>query len=147
MFHGEIRQCIWIVGRILRGARVGVFRDLFRKGEIHAEGIALIEKARSRLPEVRVEEVDVTANPEVAVKYRATATPALMSLAGRANWWAPKPLRRFHLRWGLWENEPVALPELKRAGYAGGLSAGLLAAGGGNAHRALARISGKARCR
>jgi amidase len=29
----------------LRGARVGVFRDLFRKGSHHAEGIALIEVA------------------------------------------------------------------------------------------------------
>ena len=38
---------------------------------------ALIEKARSRLPDIRVEEVDVTANPEVAVKYRVTATPAI----------------------------------------------------------------------
>jgi Asp-tRNA(Asn)/Glu-tRNA(Gln) amidotransferase A subunit family amidase len=29
----------------LRGARVGVFRDLFRKGEKHTEGVAMIEKA------------------------------------------------------------------------------------------------------
>lgn len=29
----------------LRGARIGVFRDLFREGDIHKEGIALIEKA------------------------------------------------------------------------------------------------------
>jgi Asp-tRNA(Asn)/Glu-tRNA(Gln) amidotransferase A subunit family amidase len=29
----------------LRGARIGVFRDLFRKGDMHAEGIALIETA------------------------------------------------------------------------------------------------------
>ncbi len=46
-----------------------------------------------------------------AFLVRATLTPALMKMAGRANWWAPRPLRRFHLRWGLWENEPVALPE------------------------------------
>jgi RND superfamily putative drug exporter len=45
-----------------------------------------------------------------AFVVRATLTPALMTLAGRWNWWAPKPLRRFHLRWGLWENEPVELP-------------------------------------
>ena len=45
-----------------------------------------------------------------AFLVRATLTPALMKLAGRANWWAPAALRRFHLRWGLWENEPVALP-------------------------------------
>jgi Asp-tRNA(Asn)/Glu-tRNA(Gln) amidotransferase A subunit family amidase len=29
----------------LKGARVGVFRDLFRKGPMHAEGVALVEKA------------------------------------------------------------------------------------------------------
>jgi len=29
----------------LRGARIGVFRDLFRQGPAHAEGIALVEKA------------------------------------------------------------------------------------------------------
>jgi RND superfamily putative drug exporter len=32
-----------------------------------------------------------------------------MRLAGRANWWAPRPLRRFHLRFGIWENEPIAV--------------------------------------
>ena len=46
-----------------------------------------------------------------AFLVRATLTPALMKLAGRANWWAPRALRRFHLRWGLWENEPIALPD------------------------------------
>ena len=46
-----------------------------------------------------------------AFLVRATLTPALMKLAGRSNWWAPQPLRRLHLRWGLWENEPVVLPE------------------------------------
>ncbi len=40
-----------------------------------------------------------------AFLVRATLTPALMKLAGRANWWAPGVLRRFHLRWGIWENE------------------------------------------
>jgi Asp-tRNA(Asn)/Glu-tRNA(Gln) amidotransferase A subunit family amidase len=33
----------------LRGARIGVFRDLFRKGPQHAEGIALIEKAIAQM--------------------------------------------------------------------------------------------------
>ncbi len=33
----------------LRGARIGVFRDLFRKGDIHQEGIALIEKAIAQM--------------------------------------------------------------------------------------------------
>ncbi|MDY7104743.1 MAG: MMPL family transporter [Actinomycetota bacterium] len=46
-----------------------------------------------------------------AFGVRATLTPALMKLAGRANWWAPRPLRMFHLRWGLWEHEPLLLPD------------------------------------
>jgi Asp-tRNA(Asn)/Glu-tRNA(Gln) amidotransferase A subunit family amidase len=33
----------------LRGARIGVFRDLFRKGEKHAEGVALVEKAVAQM--------------------------------------------------------------------------------------------------
>jgi amidase len=35
----------------LRGARIGVFRDLFRKGGEHAEGLALIEKAVAQMKE------------------------------------------------------------------------------------------------
>jgi len=46
-----------------------------------------------------------------AFLIRATLVPAFMRLAGRANWWAPKPLRRFHLRYGIWENEPIAILE------------------------------------
>jgi RND superfamily putative drug exporter len=42
---------------------------------------------------------------------RATLVPALMTLAGRANWWAPRWLRRFHLRFGIWESEPLDLPD------------------------------------
>jgi amidase len=33
----------------LRGARIGVFRDLFRKGPQHAEGIALVDKAIAQM--------------------------------------------------------------------------------------------------
>ena len=44
-----------------------------------------------------------------AFLIRATLLPAFMQLAGRANWWAPRPMRRWHLRWGLWEAEPVAI--------------------------------------
>lgn len=40
---------------------------------------------------------------------RATLVPAFMKLAGGANWWAPAWLRRWHLRWGLWEGEPVQI--------------------------------------
>ncbi len=45
-----------------------------------------------------------------AFLIRATLMPAFIRLAGRANWWAPGPLRRAHLRYGLWETEPVELP-------------------------------------
>lgn len=42
----------------LRGARVGVFRDLFRKGEKHAEGVALVEKAIAQMKEAGAVIVD-----------------------------------------------------------------------------------------
>ena len=32
---------------------------------------------------------------------RALLVPALMRIAGRWNWWAPKPLARLHARLGL----------------------------------------------
>jgi RND superfamily putative drug exporter len=32
-----------------------------------------------------------------------------MRLAGEANWWAPKPLRRFYQRFGFSEIEPPAV--------------------------------------
>jgi len=44
-----------------------------------------------------------------AFLIRATLVPAFMRLAGRSNWWAPRWLRRWHLRYGIWENEPIAL--------------------------------------
>jgi putative drug exporter of the RND superfamily len=44
-----------------------------------------------------------------AFLIRATLVPAVMRLAGQANWYAPRPLRRLHLRYGLWEKEPVDL--------------------------------------
>jgi hypothetical protein len=36
-----------------------------------------MEKAKSEMPDVEVEEIDVAANPAVAVKYRVMATPAI----------------------------------------------------------------------
>jgi putative drug exporter of the RND superfamily len=38
-----------------------------------------------------------------ATLIRAVLVPAFMRLAGRANWWAPKPLRRLYERIGLSE--------------------------------------------
>jgi RND superfamily putative drug exporter len=40
---------------------------------------------------------------------RATLVPAFMTLAGDANWWAPRWLRRVHDRFGI--NEHVELDE------------------------------------
>jgi len=37
----------------------------------------LVEKAKSQVPDIHVEEIDVAANPAVAVKYRVMATPAI----------------------------------------------------------------------
>ena len=36
-----------------------------------------------------------------ATIIRALLVPAIMRLAGEANWWAPRPLRRLHERLGL----------------------------------------------
>jgi putative drug exporter of the RND superfamily len=38
-----------------------------------------------------------------ATIVRALLVPAVMRLAGEANWWAPRPLRRLHRRWGIRE--------------------------------------------
>ncbi len=47
-----------------------------------------------------------------ATLIRGTLVPAFMRLAGRANWWAPAPLRRLHERFGISDAEspPVAAP-------------------------------------
>jgi RND superfamily putative drug exporter len=38
-----------------------------------------------------------------AMVVRSLLVPAIMRLTGRATWWAPAPLRRFHQRFGLSE--------------------------------------------
>ncbi|GAA1307538.1 MMPL family transporter [Saccharothrix xinjiangensis] len=43
-----------------------------------------------------------------ATIVRALVVPAAMKLAGRANWWAPKPLRALHARFGIREGEVPA---------------------------------------
>jgi RND superfamily putative drug exporter len=45
-----------------------------------------------------------------AFVIRGTLVPALMKLAGEANWWAPRPLRRFHDRFGIREAEQLPPP-------------------------------------
>jgi RND superfamily putative drug exporter len=44
-----------------------------------------------------------------ATIVRTLLVPATMKLLGRANWWAPAPLRRFHERYGL--HEPPSVPD------------------------------------
>jgi RND superfamily putative drug exporter len=45
-----------------------------------------------------------------ATVIRATLVPAFMRLAGRANWWAPGPLRRVYERWGIHEHVDLDAP-------------------------------------
>ena len=54
-----------------------------------------------------------------ATLIRATLVPAFMRLAGEANWWAPRPLRRIYDRWGFSESgppdpDPAAGPDLEK---------------------------------
>lgn len=53
-----------------------------------------------------------------AFVIRATLVPALMRLAGRANWWAPAPLRRIHERIGISEAPPPEATRREPAGVA-----------------------------
>jgi RND superfamily putative drug exporter len=46
-----------------------------------------------------------------AMVVRSLLVPAIMRLTGRATWWAPAPLRRFHGRFGLSEGEPAPATE------------------------------------
>ncbi len=49
-----------------------------------------------------------------ATLVRGALVPAFMRLAGRANWWAPAPLRRLHDRFGLREDDvdpPTTRPD------------------------------------
>jgi len=41
---------------------------------------------------------------------RILLVPATMRLLGRANWWAPRPLRRLYARYGIKEESPAPLP-------------------------------------
>ncbi|MFE7270006.1 MMPL family transporter [Streptomyces sp. NPDC057623] len=43
-----------------------------------------------------------------AMIVRSLLVPAVMRLTGRATWWAPGPLRRFHTRFGFSEGESTA---------------------------------------
>jgi trehalose monomycolate/heme transporter len=41
---------------------------------------------------------------------RILLVPATMRLLGRANWWAPRPLRRLYARYGIKEESPAPVP-------------------------------------
>jgi RND superfamily putative drug exporter len=43
-----------------------------------------------------------------ATLVRLLLVPATMLLLGRANWWAPAPLRRLYVRYGIREDGPAA---------------------------------------
>ena len=43
-----------------------------------------------------------------AMVVRSLLVPAIMRLTGKATWWAPGPLRRFHARFGLSEADDSA---------------------------------------
>jgi RND superfamily putative drug exporter len=59
-----------------------------------------------------------------ATLIRAALVPAFMRLAGRANWWAPRPLRRLYGRVGLREAPELAPPPEKEAVLVGSYSEG-----------------------
>ncbi|MFD8970323.1 MMPL family transporter [Streptomyces sp. NPDC059568] len=46
-----------------------------------------------------------------AMVVRSLLVPAVMKLTGKATWWAPGPLRRFHTRFGLSEGESIPVAE------------------------------------
>jgi len=51
-----------------------------------------------------------------ATLIRAALVPAFMKLAGEANWWAPRPLKRIYDRYGISEHAHVEERELEPAG-------------------------------
>jgi RND superfamily putative drug exporter len=42
-----------------------------------------------------------------ATIVRMILVPATMRLLGNANWWAPRPLKRFYARYGIRESDDV----------------------------------------
>ncbi|WNZ11342.1 MMPL family transporter [Streptomyces sp. 11x1] len=51
-----------------------------------------------------------------AMVIRSLLVPAVMRLTGRATWWAPAPLRRFHERFGLSEGESAPAAKANATG-------------------------------
>lgn len=53
-----------------------------------------------------------------AMVIRTLLVPAVLSLTGRATWWAPGPLRRLHARFGISEGGPAATEPAPEAQFA-----------------------------
>ena len=73
---------------------------------------------------VFIKELGIGAALAVAIDasiVRVMLVPALMTMLGRWNWWAPAPLRRFHDRFGISEGPSAGAPA--RVAPAGGLVA------------------------
>jgi putative drug exporter of the RND superfamily len=70
-----------------------------------------------------------------ATLIRGTLVPAFMRLAGQANWWAPKFLRRVHDRFGFAEapEEPMPATVPAMAGAVGGAAGSGQTSGDGQA--------------
>ncbi|GAA3498196.1 MMPL family transporter [Streptomyces prasinosporus] len=79
-----------------------------------------------------------------AMIVRSLLVPSVMRLTGRATWWAPGPLRRFHERFGLSEGESVRGAE-GSGGDVGAAGTGGPAAAGETAGDEAARDRAEAR--
>jgi len=91
-----------LIGLLLLGGAVFVLH-----AELRQHSLAEILSELQSLPPLRVGlSLAVLVD---AFLIRATLVPAFMRLAGRSNWWSPAWLRRWHLRYGIWENEPIAI--------------------------------------
>ncbi|PWS49710.1 transporter [Streptomyces sp. FT05W] len=80
-------------------------------------GIAMAAMATSPLTPLKLLGVGLTLAVVLdATLVRMLLVPAIMKMAGRANWWCPRPLRRLHARFGVREPESrAALPGLPGA--------------------------------
>lgn len=66
-----------------------------------------------------------------AMVVRSLLVPSVMKLMGAASWWAPRPLRRFHERFGLSEGGSGPISEAAAPGEVSGKGAGGVGAPGG----------------
>jgi RND superfamily putative drug exporter len=91
---------------------VAVERALQRSGRIITSAAALIVIVFigfATAPSPTVKQMGVALTTAVVVDVtlvRCLLVPATMTLLGDLNWWAPRPLRRLHARFGL--QEPAA---------------------------------------